>query len=227
MAKQYFESILIVLAGILIPMTPVWGATCPKQPACLASDAQVQVTVYFDKAQPFIDRSHSQRWIQNKSRGRNIGHQQVGLTETHLVHRMTTTFTICSSINSREQCVYPTKVSLAAGYSDTKIYIAHEYPPGSCQYQAIYQHEAEHVRILNRHQERFLPILRADLRHLVRQTRPPSSRNPQRAQKRIMRRLERWMKKKFRRLEKSLDNAHAAIDTRQSYAKIQASCQRW
>lgn len=227
MAKQCLGILAIVLAGMFALIMPIWGATCPSRPACITAYTPVKVVVSFDKARPFIDSSHSRRWIRNKARAYSSGHHPVGLTETHLFHRLTASFTSCSYTNKREQCIYLAKATLMVGYSDTKVFIAHEYRPGSCEYRAIYQHEAEHVRILNEHQERFLPILQADLRNFVRNIRPLSSRNPQRGQKKIMNKLERSMKRKFRRLERSLKSAHAIIDTPRSYAKIQAGCQKW
>ena len=217
---------VVVLVGVLGKGAVAWGGVCPKQPLC-SPDTPVQATVSFSKAQPFVDESRSRQWIRKKSRERSAQRHPVGLTETHLVHRMTTRFTICSDKRRREQCVYLAEISLVVKYPDTKVYIAREYRPGSCEYQAIYQHEAEHVRILNAHQARFLPSFRAYVRHLSREIRPRSSKNARKAQKKIMRKLKRSVKKEIQRLERSLKSAHSAIDTAKNYAKVQKLCRNW
>lgn len=216
-----------LLVGVCMMAVPAWGGRCAKQPACTTHPDTIRVTVQFDQAHPFIDGRRSKRWIRRRASGRIQGAHPVGLTETQLVHKMAATFTVCSSTADPRQCVYLSEVTLTVAYTDTKVYIAHEYPPGSCEYQAIYRHEADHVRILNSHQARFLPMLRADLRALVRTLRPASSHRTHHAQKKIMRHLERLMRKKFRRLERSLSKAHAAIDTQANYTQVQSQCRNW
>ena len=216
---------VVFLIGLGI--APAWAAQCPTQPACIGTPEPLKVTVRFDKAEPTVDISHSRAWIRNRSRNRDKKHHPVGLTEMRLSHRLSATFRICSVVGRKNHCVYLAKVSLEAGFPDTKLFIAREYPPGSCEYQAIYAHEAEHVGILNAHQKYYLPILRTDLQRFAQSIKPGSGHKAEREQKKIMRQLDQWVKRKIRRLENSLKSDHAAIDSEDNYAKIQANCHKW
>lgn len=229
MKRPCLNVVAMVWAGLLMIAfsSHAWGRVCVTPLVCKTSSTPVRVVVRFDAAKPYIDRSRSRQWIRRKARERDTRRHPVGLTEVRLTHRMSTQFETCSDTVRRKHCVYLTEVSLVLGYEDTKVYIAREYPPGRCEYQAIYQHEANHVRILNAHQQRFLGLFRKDLRRLVRRLKPHLSRNAQKERKRIIRQLEREVRQRMRRLEKSLKAAHAAIDTDQNYADVQAGCGQW
>lgn len=215
----------VVLIGLGI--APAWAAMCPSQPACTRTPEPLKITVLFDEAQPTIDRSHTRQWIRTRSRNQDKKYHPVGLTEMHLTHRLSSTFRTCSVAGRENHCVYLAGVSLEVGFPNTKVFIAQEYPAGSCEYQAIYAHEAEHVGILNAHQKYYLPMLRTDLQRFAQSIQPGSGRNAEREQKKMMRQLDRWLQKKIRRLENSLKSDHAAIDREENYAKIQARCQKW
>lgn len=227
MVNQLCRAGLLTLLCFFCAVSTVWGKSCPKRPACIQNMYSVKANVTFNKTKPFIDTRHSQHWINRRSKGYIKGTNPVGITETQISHRTSATYTICSDSRKREQCLYLTEASLDVSYQNTTVYIAKQYPPGSCEYRAIYQHEAEHVRILNSHQSRFKPIFRANLLHIMNTIRPVSSRDPQRGKQKMSQQLQRRMKKKFRSLEKSLKRAHAAIDTARNYAKIQSKCRNW
>ncbi|MBF0401978.1 MAG: hypothetical protein HQL90_14585 [Magnetococcales bacterium] len=214
----------LMTVGAVVPIGPIQAATGSESPACPAAETPVNVEVRFDSANPFIDDSRSRAWIQNKARQL---HHPVGLTESRLAHTLTAHFEIRSTGKTQTRCIYLKSISLILGYPSIKIYIANAYQAGSCEYQAIHRHEVEHVRIINGHQERSLPQWQSQLQALARTIRPLPSNNPQQAQQGILQKLDQAVRKEIQRSEKILKAQQAAIDTTQSYAKVQASCRQW
>ncbi|MEO5362493.1 MAG: hypothetical protein H7838_02540 [Magnetococcus sp. DMHC-8] len=209
---------------VVIALLPSVGqATGQEQTVCPALGTDVPVEVRFNQAQPYVDDQHSRSWIQEQARALN---HPIGLTVSRLSHTLTAHF-LTRRITGRNQCVYLKSLSLVLEYPNTTVYVDNAYPPGSCEYQAIYQHEMEHVRILNTHQEKFLPSWRARLQTLAHKTRPLLSENSQQAQQEILHALDRAVRKEIEQLDKIQKAAQAAIDTPRNYTKVRASCRQW
>ncbi|MBF0460479.1 MAG: hypothetical protein HQL87_03705 [Magnetococcales bacterium] len=211
---------------VILVVLPVRAARSLEPTVCPALEQVVQVEVHFDPARPFIDDSHSRAWIQEQARVLN---HPIGLTSSRLAHTVKGQFEVRSTTDRGVRCIYLRVVTLTLGYPNTKVYIDNAYRPGSCEYQAIYRHELEHVRILNGYQERFLPLWHSRLRAFVYpyEIRPVASANPPQAQQSILTALEQAVGKEIQQLDKSQRAAQAAIDTVQNYAKVRASCQHW
>lgn len=224
MVKGWGWVVRLVVATVIMPILFVQKAMGAEQNTCPELEKPVQVETRFNTAKPFIDDTHSRAWIQDKARQLN---HPVGLTESRLAHTLTAQFELRSTQNSRKRCIYLKSLSLVLDYPNIKIYIADAYRPGSCEYKAIYQHESEHVRIINTHQQRAIPNWRTYLHSLVQKVRPLSSDNPQQAQQKILQELDQAVRKEIQHSEKKLRTEQGAIDTKQSYAKVQASCRGW
>lgn len=212
-----------MLAISLLPLLPIREAMGLEQSVCPALDIEVSVDVRFNQAQPFVDDQHSRSWIQEQARAL---HHPIGLTISRLSHTLTAHFRT-RLLTGRNHCVYLQSLSLVLEYPNTTVYVDNAYRPGSCEYQAIYQHEMEHVRILNTHQETHLPAWRAKLHTLAHKTRPLLSENAQQAQQEMLHTLDRAVRKEIEQLDKIQKSAQAAIDTPRSYSKVRASCQQW
>ncbi|MEO5340845.1 MAG: hypothetical protein H7837_10095 [Magnetococcus sp. MYC-9] len=195
-----------------------------EQSACPPRDKPVQVDVRFEQTRPFVDDSRSRAWIQDNARAL---HHPIGLTASQLSHTLTVHFEVSGAEDRRSRCLYLRKLSLLLTYPETKIYIANAYPAGSCEYQAIYRHEMEHVQVLNAHQERHLSDWRDHLQELARGVRPLLSGNPKQTQQEVLQRLDQKVRKEIERLDRYQKAAQAEIDTPQNYAKVRASCQGW
>ncbi|MEO5348481.1 MAG: hypothetical protein H7836_02400 [Magnetococcus sp. YQC-3] len=191
--------------------------------ACPALEMDLPVEVRFNQAQPYVDDQHSRAWIQEQAHALN---HPIGLTISRLSHTLTAHF-LTRRGSGRGQCIYLKSLSLVLEYPNTTVFVDNAYPPGSCEYQAIYQHEMEHVRILNNHQEKFLPAWRGRLQALARKTRPVLSENSQQAQQEILHTLDRAVRKEIDQLDKIQKAEQAAIDTPRNYAKVRASCRQW
>ncbi len=217
---------MIRIMALILSVLPAGESLARESPVCPPTDKIVTVEVRFDQAQPFVDDSQSRSWIQGRARAL---HHPIGLTVSRLAHTLTAQFETGSTADHQRQCVTLRSVSLALGYPSTRIYIANEYRPGSCAYQAIHRHEMEHVRILNHFQEKVLPIWRAHLHTLVQayERKPLLSTEPHKTQQQVLHELDQAVRKEIQHLDKEQKAAQAAIDTPQNYAKVRASCPQW
>ncbi|MBF0162061.1 MAG: hypothetical protein HQL88_07210 [Magnetococcales bacterium] len=195
-----------------------------EEPACPALNEGVEVDVRFEPSKPFVDDSRSRAWIQDVARAL---HHPIGVTASRLSHTLTAHFLVRVTADRRSRCLYLKTLTMVLAYPNTTVYIDNAYRPGSCEYQAIYQHEMEHVRILNTHQTRFLPTWRSRLQALARDVRPLLSDNPQQTQQEVLQKLDQVVKKEIERLDKFQKAEQGAIDTPRNYAKVRASCQAW
>ncbi len=214
----------VVLLGLfcLVPLT-TWGeegAGCPR------SEQAVQIEVHFEAGYPFVDDSRSSGWIQAQAKGM---HHPIGLTVSRLRHSLLGVFEWRGTPQRQTRCLYLRSLKLALSYPELKVYIANNYRPGSCEYQAIHRHEMEHVRILNRHQEMYLAQLRERLQGLVQQQGGIliQPRELEQKKQEILQRFDQEILRELQRVDLKQKAAQAAIDTAQSYAQVRSVCQGW
>jgi hypothetical protein len=69
----------------------------------------------------------------------------IGLTNAHFTN--TYSYTVQSDQGKDGVwCSSVTKLVYSLGYVSQEVYIPREYPPGSCEYRAVHDHEMEHVK---------------------------------------------------------------------------------
>ncbi|MBF0182857.1 MAG: hypothetical protein HQM06_00505 [Magnetococcales bacterium] len=216
--------LLLAVVGLLLAIpASSWGDGGGK---CPASERSVAVSVRFESGQPFVDDIHSLAWIQEQAKGM---HQPIGLTVSRLKHTLQGVFEWRSSEDRKNRCLYLRSLTLELSYPELKVYIANAYRPGSCEYQAIYRHEMEHVRILKRHHELYVPHLRERLQAMVYRQEAERLSASQMEQKKqeVLQRLDQEIQRELHRLDGRQKAAQAEIDTPRSYAKVRAECRHW
>ncbi len=214
---------LVLIGWLWVVPLFAWGGereTCPR------SEQAVQVEVHFEVGHPFVDDHRSSAWIQEQAKGM---HHPIGLTVSRLRHTLLGVFEWRGTVQRQTRCLYVRSVKLALSYPELKVYIANNYRPGSCEYQAIYRHEMEHVRILHQHQESYLAQLRERLQTLVHKQEGVLIQPHVLEQKKqeILQRFDQEILRELQRVDLKQKAAQAAIDTAQSYAKVRSACQHW
>jgi hypothetical protein len=122
----------------------------------------------------------------------------------------------------RWECASP-KISVTYGFSPMTVYVAKEFPKGSCAYNEIYQHELRHVKT---HQDHLISIEKDIADTLTRRFATGSVwRGPVgQARMTLERELnERWAPYITREIER-VESAQALIDTPEEYARVADSC---
>lgn len=122
----------------------------------------------------------------------------------------------------RWECSSP-QITVSFGYSPMTVYVASEFPAGSCAYNEIYKHELRHVNAYQTH----LSSIERDITETLnsRFATGTFSRGPVgQARTTLEKELhERWMpyiKREIGRVE----SAQALIDTPEEYTRVSESC---
>ena len=122
----------------------------------------------------------------------------------------------------RWECSSP-QITVSFGYSPMTVYVASEFPAGSCAYNEIYQHELRHVKAYQSH----LSSIETDITESLNQrfatgtfSRGPVGQARSSLEKELH---ERWMPYIKREIGK-VESAQALIDTHEEYSRVSKSC---
>lgn len=150
------------------------------------------------------------------------GHQVLGLTRGNAVVRFSASTPIHFDRTGRWECASPQLV-LSVGYSPLTVYVAKEFPEGSCAYKEIYEHELRHVKTYQNHLKAIEKALAETLNQRFATGGPwrgPAGQTAARIQREIDERWIPYVKREIGRV----DAAQALIDTPEEYARVAESC---
>jgi hypothetical protein len=118
---------------------------------------------------------------------------------------------------------------LTLRYRTLEVYVASEYSPRSCAYQAILAHEQRHVKIAKKYVTRYAPRLRSVLTSL-RIPKPGSAKlTPSKAHgaAEMDTVFNELITPVFERLNAEHQEAQARADLPQEYARVRRRCKKW
>jgi len=122
----------------------------------------------------------------------------------------------------RWECSSP-QITVIYGFSPMTVYVAKEFPKGSCPYNEVYQHELRHVKTYQDH----LVSIEKDLADTLRQRFATGSvwRAPKGQTRLLLEKEmnERWLPFIKREIER-VESAQKLIDTPEEYARVSGAC---
>lgn len=150
------------------------------------------------------------------------GMRVLGLTRGVAMARYDLQLSLRRSLDGRWECGSP-KISFSYGYTPLTVYVASEFPRGTCAYDQIYAHEMAHVAIYQRHAEALESVLRDELRRRFADLGIWRGSAGQ-VQQQLQQELDaRWLPYIKRRLQ-AVEAEQATIDTPEEYARVAAAC---
>ena len=123
-------------------------------------------------------------------------------------------------------CHYLISVDGELTLSQMTVYVASNYPVGSCEYNEVLEHENTHVRITRGMIDRYTPRLERALRMAAREINPVVT-TEQSGQEEIARRLNAEIRPVLQQFRAETAQANAVIDTPDNYRKTTARCKNW
>jgi len=150
------------------------------------------------------------------------GQAILGLTRANAVVQIASKTPAYVDRSGRWECASP-QITVSYGFTPMTVYVAREFPEGSCAYKEIYDHEQRHVKTYLDHQA----AIEKDLADTF--TRRFTGDGPWHGQAgqtavRLQKELdERWIPYVKRELNKA-EQAQALIDTPEEYARVADSC---
>jgi len=124
-------------------------------------------------------------------------------------------------------CAKIAAVEATLGYDVIDVYIASEYPRGSCQYNAVLDHERLHVIVFQDTLNQSFSNVESVLRQAADTAKPVLVRDPNKATKKFQAVLERAAKPLFYQINETLDRGNSALDTLENYEREQDNCVSW
>lgn len=115
------------------------------------------------------------------------------------------------------------QIAVQIGYQPLTVYVGREFPQGTCGFKEIYGHEMRHAETYRNHARAIVPEIEETLRERFASTEPMRGAAGETLE-RLRRELEdRWVPYIRRKLEQ-VEAAQRAIDTREEYERVAASC---
>ncbi len=150
------------------------------------------------------------------------GNQVLGLTRGNAVVRFSMSAQSIIDRTGRWECFSP-QLTLTYGFSPMTVFVASEFPEGSCAYKEIYEHELRHVKAYQEHMVGIEKALQETLSRRFSTSGPwrgPVGQRRAQLQQELDERWARYVEREIARV----DVAQALIDTPEEYARVANSC---
>lgn len=150
------------------------------------------------------------------------GQVVLGLTRGNAVTRFAITAPGFVEHSGRWECFSP-QITISLGFAPMVLYVAKEFPPGSCAYDEIYRHEQRHVETYQAH----IAGIEKELFETLNQRFATGApwRGPVGQKRALLQQelAERWLPYIERRIA-GAEAAQALIDTPEEYERIANAC---
>ncbi|HLO63909.1 MAG TPA: hypothetical protein VK165_13200 [Azonexus sp.] len=181
------------------------------------------VTIKRLEAPIALNTAYGYRSLTNlgSARGRP-GQQVLGLTRGNATARFASHTPVVVDARGRWECASP-QIVLTYGFSPLTVYVAREFPPNSCAYKEIHEHEMRHVQTYQTHLADIEKTLTDALNARFATGdvwRGPAGQATARLQSELN---ERWLPYVQREIGK-VDAAQARIDTVEEYTRVTNAC---
>ncbi len=126
-------------------------------------------------------------------------------------------------------CFWVQSIPVTLRYPPIEIYIAKEFGTRSCQYQAVLDHEKDHVRVAQDNLERYYPRMRSALTSLLIPTgrAPQIVASPEQAKREVDALIRKLLWPVSRNMFADVNKAQAAVDSPEEYRRVQRRCRNW
>lgn len=124
-------------------------------------------------------------------------------------------------------CVSLSAARITIGYEDMTIFVSRDYPEGSCQFNAILDHELEHVAINEAVLRAYKPRFQKALQRVLRAKTAIFVHRKGEARSAYILELKRQLEPVADAMLRERTQKNGRIDTRESYARIQSQCDSW
>lgn len=124
-------------------------------------------------------------------------------------------------------CGYLREVSITLGIQTLEVFVARDYAPGSCEYEAVVRHEAEHVDIHYRTLDEYAPRIARELAAGLQRRPWTMNFSVEEVENTFRERTDIERLSSFKRMMRTLDRRHGAIDTPESYRRTRMQCSNW
>ncbi len=221
-----FRRFILVLAFAVLGLAAPAGSASASECRALEHGGRFEVAVNIDVNEPDIYNNLSKAELGGSNahgrRGQTLGTMQSGVSLSWSINYQFREAgdVVCFAVASAD-------VDLA--YDQLDIYIAADYQPQSCQYEAVLDHEQEHVVVaqttMRAYEQRFRDAL--DSRSIPTPDRPAEARSQAEAQAEVDQLFKQKLLPLLEEMTQELEVRQAQVDTLENYQKTWRRCRRW
>lgn len=124
-------------------------------------------------------------------------------------------------------CVYLTSVDADFGWQKQQVFIASELKQGSCGYNAVLDHENQHVAINRETVAQYAPRIRARIEESLRAQKPVFTQNTGSTTDAILEGIKNQAGSVMDQFGSTMSQRHGVIDTASNYSATSALCSDW
>ncbi|MCA8933170.1 MAG: hypothetical protein KDA49_11920, partial [Rhodospirillaceae bacterium] len=137
------------------------------------------------------------------------------------------TFDLLMTEGPGRVCGVPRNVTIRLGYDQMLVHILARYRPGSCQYEAVLEHEQEHVRINYETLQRYLPAIEDAVRRAISNQFPVRGTSTADAQRIAGTILGTALEQAVQVMLADRNARHRQLDSVDSYRATSSRCPSW
>ncbi|MEN9480034.1 MAG: hypothetical protein RLZZ298_1429 [Pseudomonadota bacterium] len=203
------------IAAILFS-APLWADSCDELPKPSVMIKRIEEKLIFNTQYSYKSLSNIGAALARP------GNQVLGLTRGNASVSFATNSPTFTDRTGRWECTSP-QITVTYGLSPITVYVAREFPEGSCAYKEIYEHEMRHVKTYQAHiaeiEKSLLDTLSARF-STGSPWRGPAGQTSAKLQQELNERWTPFVQRELKRVEE----AQAKIDTPEEYERVANAC---
>lgn len=129
-----------------------------------------------------------------------------------------------------QACVNLTEIDVIF-YAKPEVHVASNFQKGSCEYNAVIEHEKKHIAVLRDFIREYSPKVKAQIQDIVRQSRiaigPFKTSRIDAAQQKLQQDFMRKIEAYSAQIIPVLAARQSQIDAPEEYERVQAQCRKW
>lgn len=208
------------MKGVLMGLLFMVGGTAHAIDMSKCSVLKTEIEVNTTPITFSTDYSLSLSQIQALA-GTTAGMTTLGVTSSKLHVEYTIGYDGLTETNTGITCLKP-KLKINLAYPMMKVYVAKEFPKGSCEFNHIYEHELKHVNAYKKHLKHIESELESKIKAFFGNRVYQGNKDALMAQfsEAVNTHWMPWVQQKA----KEVDKLHQQIDTPDEYAKNTTAC---
>lgn len=212
----------IIAAGFAATSNDAAAAGCraPRD----AGDFEANVEI--DVSEPNVSNDLSKAELgSSNTHGRKS--QVLGTTQSGLELRWSISYRVRNWKNA--YCFWVARADVEISYHQLDINIASEYEPGSCEYDAVLDHEYEHVEVAQKIMRPYSQRITAALTSLAIPTahQPSVANSPEDAREEVEAVFRQTLTPVREKINRALEVNQAVVDSKENYRRTWRRCDNW
>lgn len=195
---------------------PLWADPCDELPKPSVAVKRIEEKLTLNTQYSYKSLSNMGATLARP--GKDI----LGLTRGNAVVSFATNSPSYIDRSGRWECASP-QIIVTYGLSPITVYVAREFPEGSCAYKEIYEHEMRHVKAYQAHIAEIEKVLQDALNARFSTGTPwrgPLGQTSAKLQQELNERWTPYVQREFNRVEE----AQSKIDTPEEYERVANAC---